>query len=120
MLRGAVHNRIDATCDECDLGIDLSKADFSVRFFAETVVANCHQVGQVVRNVTRRTAGEAASYVDLWRFTLANYHAGPGCLGEAIASAWRYLPPLLWEDVEDSFSEACESGPVYVEAVGRP
>jgi hypothetical protein len=120
MLRGAVHNRIDATCDECDLGIDLSKADFSVRFFAETVVANCHQVGQIVRNVTRRTAGEAASYVDLWRFTLANYHAGPGCLGEAIASAWRFLPPLLWEDVEDSFSEACESGPVYVEAVGRP
>lgn len=120
MLRGALHNRIDATCEECDLGIDLSKADFSVRLFAETLVANCHQVGQVVRNVTRRTAGEAASYVDLWRFTLANYHAGPGCLGEAITSAWSYLPPLLWEDVEVSFSEACQSGPLYVDAVARP
>lgn len=120
MLRGAVHNRIDASCEECESGIDLSKANMSVRVFAETVVANCHQVAQVVRNVTRRTAGDAASYVDLWRFTLANYHIGPGCLGEALASAWRYLPPLSWEGVKDSFSEECRSGAVYVEAVARP
>ncbi len=83
-LRLGLVNTVNATCQDCPLGIDLSRADFSVRVFGHTLLANCEQAGRIVRNVSGGAPGEAASYEDLWKFTLVNYNAGPGCLGEAI------------------------------------
>jgi hypothetical protein len=48
------------------------------------MLANCDQAGRIVRNVSGGAPGGAASYEDLWKFTLVNYNAGPGCLGEAV------------------------------------
>ena len=80
LLRSALFNKVNARCETCPLGIDVSQADFSIRIFAETLLANCEQVGRIVHNVSGTSPGTVSSYEDLWRMTLANYHAGPGCL----------------------------------------
>src|SRR5690606_28765409 len=51
-LRRALVGSVNATCEECPLGLDLTQAHFSVGVFAHTMVANCEQAGQVVYNYT--------------------------------------------------------------------
>jgi len=70
----------------------------SVELFANTLLANCKQVDQIVRTATKDTPGLVSSYEDLWRFTVANYHGGPGCLSYAINMAWQSgANPLAWQ-----------------------
>ena len=83
LLRQALISSVNASCEECPLGLDLSQADFSVGVFAHTLLANCEQTGRLVRNVSGKAPGEVASYEDLWKMTLVNYNAGPGCFGDA-------------------------------------
>ncbi|MBK8782797.1 MAG: hypothetical protein IPO22_13540 [Anaerolineales bacterium] len=80
ILRGALVSSVDASCEECPLGLDLTQADFSVGVFAHSMIANCEQAGQVVYNYTGESPGDAATYEDMWKFTLVNYNAGGGCL----------------------------------------
>ncbi len=100
ILRGALAVTAKTDCSKCPEGVDLSGADFSVKLFANTLLANCEQVAQVVYNATKEKSGAVSSYEDLWRFTVANYHAGPGCLSYAIHTAWNdNRVELLWEEV---------------------
>lgn len=117
LLRGALVREVDATCTDCPIGIDLRRADASVGVFAETLLANCEQVGRMVRNTTGEEPGEVASYVDLWRLTVANYNGGPGCVGEAIEDAWRESSQLQWEEVVDQFGEVCSKAADYVDRI---
>ncbi|GAB4401003.1 MAG: hypothetical protein OHK0031_19370 [Anaerolineales bacterium] len=121
LLRGALIHSVDATCQNCPLGIDLTRADFSVSVFARTLLANCEQTGRILQNVTGKPAGQTASYADLWRFTLVNYNAGPGCLGDALQTAAPAAQnALTWENVSAAFSPACKSTIPYVEAIAPP
>lgn len=99
MLRGALVQKVNAACPECPMGIDLSQANFSISIFARSLLANCEQVSQIIYNATRQEAGEASTYEDLWRFTLVNYNAGPGCLTNAIQQATNARYALTWENV---------------------
>jgi hypothetical protein len=81
------------------MGIDLRQANFSISIFARSLLANCEQVGQIIYNTTRRTAGEVSPYEDLWRFTLINYNGGPGCLSNAIEQTYTSGHPLIWDAV---------------------
>jgi len=117
LLRGALVREVDATCGDCPSGIDLRRADASVGVFAETLLANCEQVGRMVANATGEEPGEVASYVDLWRLTVANYNGGPGCVGEAIQDAWRESNQLQWEEVVDQFGPVCSKAADYVALV---
>jgi hypothetical protein len=120
ILRGALFTRANAECESCPEGIDLRQADFSVGVFAETLLANCRQVGQIVRNTIRHSPGEIASYEDLWRLTLVNYHAGPGCLGRTLEGMRPRPRRLVWAEVAEAMPAECESGVGYVEAIARP
>jgi hypothetical protein len=113
-LRLGLINTVNATCEDCPLGIDLTEADFSVKIFAHTMLANCEQAGRIVRNVSGDPPGEAASYEDLWKFTLVNYNAGPGCLGEAVQATADKGQPLEWENVAASLNGICVLGADYV------
>ena len=115
MLRGALVTKVNSTCPECPEGIDLSQANFSVRIFAEGLKANCEQVGMIIRNNTRKSPGELSSYEDLWRFTLVNYNAGPGCLNNAIQLVYRQYGYLTWENVAKRLEPACSGAIDYVE-----
>jgi hypothetical protein len=119
ILRGALAMRAEAECPECPAGIDLSHANFTVELFAQTLLANCEQVGQIVHNATGQVAGQVSNYEELWRFTLANYHAGPGCLSYAVHSSWAQRRTLTWETVSSYFTPVCQGVIGYVDNVAR-
>jgi len=117
MLRGALVRKVNSTCPECPVGIDMSQANFSVRIFGEGMLANCEQVGRIIRNYTNQDPGQVSNFEDLWRFTLVNYNAGPGCLSDAINKAYRTHAYLDWDTVSSYLSEGCRGALDYVEDI---
>lgn len=120
LLRAALLNSANAFCADCPLGLDLIGADTSVDMFAQTMLANCEQTGQVVLNASGLVPAEAAEYVDLWKFTLANYNAGPACLYRAIQQTVGSQPlPLTWETVSANLEPACRGAVDYVRDISQ-
>ncbi|MFN8412825.1 MAG: hypothetical protein U0Z26_10590 [Anaerolineales bacterium] len=114
LLRRALVGSVNATCENCPLGLDLTQADFSVGVFAHTMTANCEQTGQIIYNYTKKSPGEVASYEDLWKFTLVNYNAGGSCLAEGITHAQGENLDLTWENVSPFLVGACSGAVDYV------
>lgn len=119
ILRGALASRARTDCIDCPAGIDLTSADASVDLFAQTLLANCNQVAQEVYNATKQTPGVVSSYEDLWRFTLANYHAGPGCLSYALYTTHSKALPLTWDNVSQNFTPICQGVVDYVAQIAK-
>jgi hypothetical protein len=118
-LRLSLIDAVNANCENCPLGIDLERANFSIGVFAHTLLANCEQAGQLVENVTGGAAGKAATYEDLWKFTMVNYNAGPGCLGDALDVASGDEDGLTWENVASHLMPTCPAAVNYVEQLSR-
>lgn len=118
-LRRLLVGSVNATCEDCPLGIDLARAEFSVAVFAHTMIANCRQAGQVVENYTGSVPGEVASYEDLWKFTLVNYNAGGTCLAEGLTRAQGEDQPLTWENVSPYLVGACSGAVDYVNDISQ-
>lgn len=112
-LRSALVRSVDAFCPDCPLGIDLDEAENSVSIFAETLLANCSQAGMVI-DLNYPNPKPPPSYEDLWRFTLANYNAGPGCLGLAVNATARAGQSLDWEHVASHLTPVCSGALDYV------
>jgi hypothetical protein len=119
LLRGALVGSVNATCEDCPLGIDLSQADFSVTVFAHTLLANCEQAGRIVRNYTSQAPGASVTYEDMWKFTLVNYNAGPGCLGDAIEGADGQGAELTWENISAYLPGICTGAIDYVNDISQ-
>ena len=120
MLRGAMAAGTNATCPDCETGLDLTRADNSVRTFAETLLGNCEQVSYIVYDITGQMPGRVSSYEDLWRYTLMNYNAGPGCLATALNAAWDQTGDwMTWADVEPVVTQGCIPALNYVARVTR-
>jgi hypothetical protein len=117
ILRGALALQAKADCAQCDAGIDLTNVDFSLTLFADTLKANCAQVGQIVITATQSIPGTVSTYEDLWKFTIANYHGGPGCLSYAITTAWANTNNLTWDEVSQDFTDACRGVVPYVNKI---
>jgi hypothetical protein len=119
LLRQSLVASVNATCVECLLGLDEAKADFSVKVFAQTIIANCRQTGQVVSNYTGGAPGASVSYEDLWKLTLVNYNAGPVCLGDALTGARPKGLPLIWENITSFLPAACTRAIEYVNDISK-
>jgi hypothetical protein len=117
ILRGAVTIQASSDCPNCPAGIDLNHAIFSIDLFAQTILANCQQAGQIVTNNRGEYPGLVALYEDLWRFTLANYHAGPGCLSNAIQSLAN--SPLTWANIAPRLERECPGSEDYIEGIAK-
>lgn len=117
ILRGALALQVKSDCTDCDTGIDLTNANFSIKLFAQTLLANCEQVAQVIYNATGQIPGSVSTYEDLWKYTVANYHVGPGCLSYAMYTAWSARSAMDWEHVQTFLTEPCKSVIPYVEKV---
>lgn len=113
-LRGALVRSVDAFCPDCPLSLDLRRADSSVDIFAAALAANCDQVGQLIRNLTDSAPGQVSTYEDLWRFTLVNYNAGPGCLSIALEETSFNGEALDWPSVTSHLTEPCQGAVDYV------
>jgi len=116
-LRGALVQSVNASCTSCPLGLDLTQADFSVEVFAQTLEANCEQTGTIVHNASGKSPGQASTYADLWRFTLVNYNAGPGCLILALRAVQQQGDPLDWEHLSAALTPACQGAVDYVDTI---
>ena len=112
---------VNADCEDCPLGIDLERAKFSITVFAHTLIANCGQASQVVWNYNNSmTPAELGiSYEDMWKFTLANYNAGGGCLADAFQVASTQEAPLTWVGISPYFSPACQGAVDYVNEISN-
>lgn len=121
LLRGALVRSVDASCKTCPLGLDLSRADFSVGVFAHTLLANCEQAGKIVQDVTGDAPGRTVSYEDMWRLTLVNYNAGPGCLSDAVQSTSDSGEDLTWDNISSMLGQetACEGAVSYVNDISQ-
>ena len=117
ILKGALVSKVNAACPNCPSGIDLTKARFSVSVFAQTLRANCEQVGQMVYNLTKKSPGQVTSYVGLWLFTLMNYNAGPGCLSYAMTTAYGKREPLDYAHVGNRLVGGCTGTIPYIGAI---
>lgn len=119
ILQQALVDSVDATCQDCDLGLDLTNAESSIPIFAEVLVGNCTQAGLIVKNATGRTPGLVSSYEDLWRFTLVNYNGGPGCLILAVKATLARGEPLDWTHVSSHLTPVCQPAADYVAQVSH-
>jgi hypothetical protein len=118
ILRGALALQAKTDCASCPAGVDLTHTNFSVSLFASTIQANCEQVAQIIYTATDETPGTVSTFEDLWRFTVANYHAGPGCLSFAIHMDWQSGgETITWEEVSENFTEACQGVIPYVNKI---
>jgi hypothetical protein len=117
ILRSALVRKVDAFCPDCALGVDLQRAENSVSVFAETILANCDQTGMIVQNTYGGAAGQWAGFEDLWRFTLVNYNAGPGCLTLAIWETQRLNEVLDWAHLSSHLTPACQGALDYVNGI---
>ncbi|NJC94904.1 MAG: hypothetical protein C3F07_06065 [Anaerolineales bacterium] len=110
---------VNATCENCPLGIDLERANFSIGVFAHTLLANCEQASQVVWNYNDRKTPDQLeiSYEDMWKFTLVNYNAGGGCLATAFELAAEKKEPLTFEGISPYLEPACQGAIDYVNQV---
>jgi len=118
-LRLALIDAVNATCENCPLGIDLDRAKFSIAVFAHALMANCEQASQVVWNYNgEKTPNQLdISYEDMWKFTLINYNAGGGCLASAFEDASDDDVPLTFEGISPYLSPACNGAVDYVNQV---
>jgi hypothetical protein len=119
MLRGALVSGVDATCANCPTGLDLTKADFSVDVFAQTLLANCEQAGRVVQETTGQVPGHLVSYEDMWKFTIVNYNAGAGCLLSAVKATRSAGLDLTWENLSGKLPANCQGAVNYVNDVSQ-
>ena len=119
LLRGALAIDVNADCADCVAGIDLSHADFTIDLFAQSIKANCVQTGQIVSNHTGLPPAEVSSYQELWRYTLVNYHAGPGCLSDAFNRTRQAGQPLNWGNVAAQLNILCPGAVEYVDKVAK-
>jgi hypothetical protein len=85
-----------------------------VGVLAETLAASCSQSARVIRIATGETPASLMSYEDFWRFTLANYHSGSGCMYQALRRSGN---PTNWPGIASGLPPGCSSGQTYVRRV---
>ena len=119
ILNTTLLNLMDATCPTCAMKIDLPKAQRSVHYLAETLLAYCNQTSQIVYNATKMQSGYTIGYATIWKLTLMNYNAGPMCVLNAVQSAYAETQgPISWGNIEAQVSDSlCERGVVYANEV---
>jgi len=119
LLRGALAINTNADCVDCPTGVDLSHANNTIQVFAQTIKANCVQTGQIISNHTGLSPVSVSSYEDLWRYTLVNYHAGPGCLSDSVNELRKFNQPVNWENVAVKLNTFCPGAVEYVDKVAK-
>jgi hypothetical protein len=105
---------IEATCPNCPGGVDLEKGNQAIRVLTETLNASCLQSTRIFNLATGKQPAAFLSYDDYWRLVLANYHAGAGCIYQALRKTGN---PNNWNSIAANFSSGCASGAEYIRRI---
>lgn len=103
ILLGCLYKKI-GTCEEIDM-------------IAATVKASLNQVMNMIANISMFSLSDISDYESLWKFTVANYYVGSGCLLPALRYTYAKGFPLKWEYVQYNFRSDCMRAVEYVEKV---
>lgn len=88
------------------------------QLIAGTLNAATVQTSQLILNYTSFTPNEVADFETLWRITLGIYHAGCGCMGEAIKESWdKSKTTLAWSDISAHLTGTCSGAKDYFDKV---
>lgn len=116
---------LDAECPECEYKIDFGKADESVKYVAQSVLAYCNQSAQLVTNVTNRSAANVVDYATIWKLTLYNYNVGSVCVYNSLDSVYEGLSEeqqvtgsISWDQVVRNTTDTyCRRGIDYANRI---
>ena len=108
-----------ATCDTCEYGINSDLVNYSVDILAEAVLGHCYQTSQLIFNATDWHPSLVVDYATIWKLTLMNYTAGPGCVFDAIVSTFEITEgPMDWSEISANVSgEHCIYGLEYANQI---
>ncbi|KPL76897.1 hypothetical protein ADN00_09870 [Ornatilinea apprima] len=84
---------------------------------AAMLLASASQTGQMVANLSRQEPMYTTTYTDMWKLSIANYHAGAGCTAEAITRAIENKQPITWDAAAAQLSPQCQQAQMYIEKV---
>jgi hypothetical protein len=119
-----VLKEIDATCPSCAGGVDLEKGKQAIQVLTETLNASCLQSTRVIYLATGKSPAALLSFEDYWRLVLANYHAGAGCVYQALRktgnpNSWKVPERSEWDwnSIATNFSSGCTSGAEYIRRI---
>lgn len=84
---------------------------------AAVLEASALQTGQLVRNITQEDPVNVTTYMDMWMITIANYHAGSGCISEAINKSGDDNAGVSWVELSDRLPAECLLAKDYVDKV---
>jgi hypothetical protein len=110
MLRGATVQQLNSDCSNCPNGLDMGKAQNSVRLISIILRSNCADTRSILD-------GEVltASYEDYWKFTMLAYHSGADCLRAAVKAAPATEQMLRWDALSPEVR--CVGGVAYVNSL---
>jgi hypothetical protein len=92
--------------------------DDEYEVMAEALNASCVQANYIVSYYTGENPNEVADYETLWRIALGVYHAGFGCMSDAVLSAWGDDgDQLTWGSISDYLIGDCDSAVDYFDKV---
>ena len=112
---------MSAYCPTCNLGLDIPKAERSIRYIAQVLLAYCKQTTQIIFNATKVSAGDVVDYATVWKLTLLNYNAGPQCAFEAVDANYHLGTKLSWIGIADKMSlRMCIRGVGYSDLITSP
>lgn len=92
-------------------------SDHEMKLLAATLLASSFQVDQMVKNITALPVSEVSTYEEMWKLSVANYHAGSGCVGTAMQTTWDNGDDMIWEKVYPNLLGGCMGAVEYVESV---
>jgi len=108
-----------STCSTCEYGVDPVAANRSVDILARVLLGYCYQTEQIIYNATGWNSSLAVDYATIWKLTLMNYNAGPGCVYDAVANAFKTTKgPIRWPDiVAHTSGDQCLRGLYYAQVI---
>jgi hypothetical protein len=119
LLSGQLLSLMDATCPDCEYGIDVEKAENSIYYVGQALMSYCKQTSQIVFNVTDQHSSFNVDYATIWKMTLVNYNAGPQCVFDALDAV--YTPTttqISWNAFAANLTSAtCKKGLEYAESI---
>jgi hypothetical protein len=85
---------------------------------AAAIYASCVQANYIVSYYTDEAPADVADYETLWRISLGVYHAGFGCMSDAVLNAWdEDSDTLTWENIASHLVGDCNSAIDYFDKV---